>query len=179
MSASRRVRAQKTSDVIVIVGFMGAGKTVVGRALANKLGIPFVDLDEEIERTANASIREIFESQGEATFRDLERSTLSRALSESNGVVSVGGGAVEDESNRAALQEATVVFLDATLEVALARIGEDAGRPMLTRSDPARLYEHRRGLYERVADVSVDTSSRAIDEVVDEVVAAIGAGRSA
>ncbi|MDQ4095224.1 MAG: 3-dehydroquinate synthase [Actinomycetota bacterium] len=163
--------------MIVLVGFMGAGKTAVGRALAQKMNLPFVDLDAEIERVAGTSIREIFEDHGEESFRETERQALAHVLSGPGAVIAAGGGVVVDESNRAALQDATVVFLDAPLEDLLGRIGNDADRPMLARSDPTALYERRRPFYEEAAGVVVETSGRSIDEVVAEIMRSVGVER--
>lgn len=163
----------------MLVGFMGAGKTAVGRELSARLDLPFVDLDREIERAAGTSIRQLFETRGEKTFREMEKSALDAALVGASAVVAAGGGVVEDGVNRALLENATVVFLDAPLEEALARIGSDRGRPMLVRSDPSELYARRRPLYASVADVVVDTSGRTVDEVVKEVAEHVAAERPA
>lgn len=159
--------------MVVLVGFMGAGKTVVGRGLARHMEVSFVDLDEEIERRAGRSIAEIFAAVGEPAFRDLERSALEAVLHGRHGVVSAGGGIVDDAVNRTRLQEETVVFLDVSLDEALARIGDPETRPMLRSVDAAELLARRRPLYASVADATVDTDGRTVDEIVEETLAKI------
>ena len=156
---------------------MGAGKTVVGRSLARRMNVPFVDLDEVIEAMEGTSISEIFDQHGEPVFRDLERKALATALDEPAGVIAAGGGLVEDPLNRKRLADETVVFLDVSLDDALARIDDDERRPMLALVDPGELLARRRPMYEGVADISVDTTSRPVEDVVDEIASRIPAGR--
>jgi shikimate kinase/3-dehydroquinate synthase len=159
--------------VIVLVGFMGAGKSTVGRLVATSLGCRFVDLDELIERRAGASIPELFATRGEPYFRALERAVASEVLAAPDAVVALGGGAVEDECVRAALGGATTIHLDVAFEQAMARVGDGAGRPLLARTDPRTLYGRRRDAYRRVASLSIMTDGRTAEEVADEVVRAV------
>ncbi len=155
--------------MIVLVGFMGAGKSSVGSALARALGLRFVDTDQVVVQRALRSISEIFEQEGEAGFRRREREVAAEALSGVDAVVSLGGGAVVDPHIRELLEPATVVHLDVGFAEALRRVGDDQGRPMLQR-DTEELYRTRDPLYREVADVRVVTEGRTADEVTAEVV---------
>lgn len=164
---------------VLLIGFMGAGKSAVGRSVAERLGRPFIDLDEEIERIEGAAVPELFEQRGEAGFRAAERAALERLTDAADAVVATGGGVVLREDNRALLRRlGTVVYLAVTPEQALARLGEDHGRPLLEGLDAdgaARLLESRLPLYEAVADHVVDTDGRTVDEVATAVVALVRA----
>ncbi|MPZ69643.1 MAG: 3-dehydroquinate synthase [Actinobacteria bacterium] len=148
--------------MIVLVGFMGAGKSTVGRLLAEKLGGRFVDVDERIAQTSGRSIREMFEAEGEEVFRRGEVEAIAALLTDRPGVLALGGGALGDEITRAALSasEATVVHLDVSVDEAMARIGDDAERPMLARSDLATLAADRRVVYLGAADLSIAVDGR-------------------
>lgn len=163
--------------MIVLVGFMGAGKSSVGSALAKDLGLRFVDTDQVVVQRALQSIPEIFEREGEAGFRTREREVATEALSGVDSVVSLGGGAVVDPHIRELLGPATVVHLDVGLAEALRRVGDDPSRPMLQRNTE-ELYRTRDPLYRAVADVTVVTDGRSVEEVVTEVSGNLsGAGR--
>jgi shikimate kinase/3-dehydroquinate synthase len=155
--------------VIVLIGFMGAGKTTVGRRLAEHLGLEFVDADDVVAQRAGAPIAEIFGTQGEAGFRSCERTVVADLLRGKDAVVALGGGAPEDPETRAALRRARTVHLDVGFEEAMRRLGDGAGRPMLQRADPLALYARRRALYRCAADVSLATDGRAPDEVALEI----------
>lgn len=159
--------------MIAVVGFMGAGKTSVGRVVARKLRLPFIDTDRAVEEAAGTTIAALFSSAGESEFRALERRVVQGAL-ETDGVVALGGGAHLDPGTAAAFEGADVVYLRASLPEVMTRIGSDAGRPLLAQRDPATLFEERAGSYERVATVTVDTEGLSIEEVADEVIAQLG-----
>jgi shikimate kinase len=170
MSKSRQQRA------VCLVGFMGAGKTAVGRVLAQSLGWRFVDLDDEIERTAGKSIANIFRTSGEAEFRKLESEELTQSLKKLKTkptVLAVGGGAFVQRENAEKLRQASVpaIFLDAPLEQLLRRCREQAGRrrPLLDSGPEALsvLYAERRPLY-LAAELTVQTSGRSVAEVAQE-----------
>ncbi|MBT8156046.1 shikimate kinase [Epibacterium ulvae] len=168
---------QKT---VVMVGMMGAGKTAVGRALAQRLGVPFLDSDHEIESAANMSVPEIFERHGESFFREKERMVIRRLLEEERGVLSTGGGAFLSEENRRNISDFGVaVCLQADLEVLWNRVRHRDTRPLLRTADPHAtlrdLYEKRVPLYE-LADISVGSDGKStIEEMVDRVLDALRA----
>lgn len=158
--------------VAVLVGPPGSGKTTVGRALAQRLGIALHDTDAAIEQRAGKSISDIFVDDGEPAFRDLERAEVARALAEEPGVVALGGGAVMDPQTEAALAGHVVVFLDVAIADASKRIGFDRSRPLLSvnpRASWVAMMNARRATYERVATHRVDTAGRKPEEIAAEI----------
>jgi shikimate kinase len=160
---------------LYLIGFMGAGKSTVGRLVAALLERPFCDLDKEIEITAGRGIDEIFQQLGEIGFRDLEYAALERICGHPDAVVACGGGIVTDERSVDCLrQTGDVVYLAVTANEALARIaGELHGRPLLAGPDPAgaaSLLGLRERLYERAADFTVDTVGRTADTVAQRII---------
>jgi shikimate kinase len=166
---------------VFLVGFMGAGKSTVGRLLARRLGTDFIDLDEEIERRAGMSISEVFATRGEQGFRGLEAETLAEVADGPAAIVACGGGCVARDESRALLANAgtAVVYLEVTAEEALARVGDTSDRPLLAVGDAPEaartLLAARKALYGAVADVVVDTAGLTAEQVADAVVAALGA----
>ncbi len=158
---------------------MGAGKSTVGRALARRLGRPFVDTDEEIARARGASIPEIFEREGEAAFREHERAAIE-AAAERAGVVALGGGAVCQPGAPERLRaRGQLVYLRARPESLAERLGAGRGRPLLAgagegglRARLEALLAERKGAYE-AADWTVDVDGRSVDEVVELVLAGL------
>src|SRR4030043_2297021 len=117
---------------IVLVGFMGSGKSSVGRALARRFGAPFVDVDERIESAAGSPIRDLFAREGEPAFREREKAVLLEVLSVKGCGIATGGGAFADEENRDLLRSyAPVVYLEAAVETLLERLGRGSGGPLL------------------------------------------------
>ena len=155
--------------MIVLIGFMGAGKSTVGRKLAAQLGLPFVDTDETIERSEGRSVATIFDEDGEARFRSLERETVAAVLEGGDAVVSLGGGAVTDPLTCGALGWHTVVHLDVEYQDAMRRIGHDPGRPLLHLSDPKALFEERRPVYQRLATLTISTTGLSPDEITERI----------
>jgi shikimate kinase len=163
--------------ICVFVGMMGAGKTTIGQLLAARLGVPFLDVDSDIEAAAGKPIPEIFIDDGEAHFRALERAAVAAALENFAGVLALGGGAVMADETRRLLAEHTVVYLSVEVADAVKRVGLGAGRPMLKMNPRAtlrHLLDQRRPLYEEVASVVVRTDTLTPDEVADEVTGALG-----
>jgi len=170
--------AGRLKKTIVMVGMMGAGKTAVGRALAARLGVPFLDSDAEIESAANRTVPEIFERDGEPFFRLKESQVIGRLLDEKCGVLSTGGGAFLAETNRRMISERGVsIWLDADLNVLWNRVRHKDTRPLLRTADPratlAEIYAVRVPVY-ALADLSVVSDGRAsIEEMVDRVLTAL------
>ena len=154
---------------------MGAGKTAVGKALAARLGVPFLDSDAEIERAANMSIAEIFTRDGEAFFRDRETQVINRLLEEKRGILSTGGGAFLAERNRKLISEKGVsVWLDADLQILWNRVKHKDTRPLLRTDKPhatlKAIYEARVPVY-ATADLSVKAQSAyAIETMAEKVI---------
>lgn len=160
------------SPVAVIVGTPGAGKTAVGTALAESLGVPFRDTDADIETATGRVIADIFVQDGEPYFRDLERAAVASALDEHDGVLSLGGGAILDPQTRARLVGESVVWLQVGLAEAVQRVGLSAARPLLlgnVRSTMLRLMQEREPLYREVASIEIDTNGRSVEDVVNDV----------
>ncbi|MFD0481119.1 shikimate kinase [Kineococcus sp. GCM10028916] len=155
--------------MIVLVGFMGAGKTTVGRLLADRLGLPFVDTDLVVEEREGRPVPEIFATDGETTFRDLEQAAVADVLGGPEAVVSLGGGACGREGTRGILRGHTVVHLDVSLAGARERTAADPHRPMLHRPGLEDLHAARRVVFEDLADVSVVTDGRRAEAVTLEV----------
>jgi shikimate kinase len=162
---------------VALVGLMGAGKSAIGKRLALRLGLPFVDADDEIERAAGCSIAEIFEKYGEADFRAGERRVISRLLDEPPHVLSTGGGAYVDPETRTLMRtKALTVWLRAELDVLFDRVKKRNHRPLLQQGDPreilAGLMTKRHPIYAE-ADIVVDSSAQPVDRTTDEVIAAV------
>ena len=170
-----RYRLKKT---VAMVGMMGAGKTAVGKAVAAKLGVPFLDSDAEIEIAADRTIAEIFERDGEPFFRVKETQVISRLLDEARGVLSTGGGAFLAEVNRSNITARGVsVWLNADLDLLWQRVRHKDTRPLLRTADPratlADIFDARVPLY-ALADVAVvSLPELSIEEMVDRVIAAL------
>lgn len=164
---------------VVLIGLMGAGKTSVGRRLAARLEAPFVDSDEEIVSAARMSVADIFQTMGEAAFRDGERRVIARLLEGGPQVIATGGGAWMNAETRAAIQarDATVVWLRAELDTLLERVGRKGGRPLLERGDPREILAElmaARHPYYALADVTVDSHAGDRHEaVVARILAAL------
>jgi Shikimate kinase len=160
--------------MITLTGFMGSGKSTVGRLLADSLGCPFLDLDDLVVKKAGKSIPDIFAQDGEPAFRQLEARLLRQTVEkykETTAVLALGGGAVMTPASAALLHEKTVcIYLRATLDTLLARLaGETAGRPLADDAMATRLAE-REPIYEETAHVIIDTDGLSPDEVADEII---------
>jgi shikimate kinase len=161
---------------VVLVGPMGAGKSTVGRLLADRWGVGFRDTDDDVEQAEGRSISDIFVDSGEDHFRALERAAVAQAVAEHDGVLAVGGGAVMAEETRATLAGQRVVFLRVGLTDAASRVGLGTSRPLLlgnVRGTMKALLDERTPVYESVATAVVDTDARTPDEVADAVETAV------
>ena len=161
---------------IALIGFMGTGKTVVGQALAEKLGREFIELDALIEKKAGRSIPEIFQQDGEIGFRELEIEAAREVADKKNTVVACGGGIVLNKINIDRLRkEYVIVYLTASPGIILKRTSDDKdGRPLLAVGDREaqirELLRYRRPFYERAADIRVNTSRLSIDSVAELII---------
>jgi shikimate kinase len=179
--------------VIVLVGFMGAGKTTVGHLLAEHLGLPFADSDQVIEQRSGRPVRQIFAEDGEPAFRTLEQEVIGGLLNGPDLVLALGGGAAEHPRTRALLARgddpadlaargggprpprrlatAQVVYLEVGYDQAMLRIGGDLGRPLLARPDLAATYQRRLPLYAAVATLTVATDGRRPEAITADILA--------
>jgi len=158
---------------VVLIGFMAAGKTEVGRALATRLRFEFCDTDAMVAAAAGRTVEEIFAADGEQGFRVLEREAVVLAAARPGRVVACGGGAVLSVRNYGVLKGAgPIVYLRTSAEELIARLGRGDGRPLLG-DDPAeavpRMLSERAPAYETAADLVVDTDARSPDEVASEI----------
>lgn len=168
----------KRTDVLVLVGYRGTGKTTVAPLVADLLGWNWFDMDQVIVEKAGRPVREIFEQQGEAAFRDIEERVLEDLLVCQNVVIAAGGGVVVRETNRHRLKEAPVVWLKAAPETIERRIAADPAtaenRPALTQLDPRKeireLLQQREPLYAEIADLRVETDTRSPEQIARLIV---------
>ncbi|WP_210493398.1 shikimate kinase [Microvirga antarctica] len=171
------VRRRLGTRSLVLVGLMGAGKSTVGRRLAQKLGLPFRDADHEIESAAGMTIPDIFSIHGEGHFRDGERRVIARLLQEGPMVLATGGGAYMNEETRLAIaQHGISVWLRADLDVLMRRVRKRATRPLLQTADPEGTMRHlmavRHPVY-ALSDLAVDSHEAPHDRVVGDIIEAL------
>jgi shikimate kinase len=167
-------------NLVFLTGFMGTGKTAVGRLLARRLGRRFIDLDREIERAAGMSVAEIFVRFGEPDFRAREQAILEQMSRLDDAVVATGGGAVLDERSRATMRASgRVVCLSADVATILERVGGGADRPLLAdaadRAARVRTLLGERAAAYADADWVVSTTQRSVDEVVEDIASRLAA----
>jgi len=159
---------------IILIGPPGAGKTSVGKALAKKLSLNFLDSDKVVEEKSGKSIPEIFITDGEPAFREMERAAVIDLIENQDGVIALGGGSVMDlEVSKRLLPMANVVFLDVSISNAAPRVGFNRDRPLLLgnpRQQWIALIEKRRSTYEALAKARVSTDNKKPVEVVEEIV---------
>lgn len=169
--------AEDRRPQVVLVGPMGAGKSTVGRLLAQRWGTTVRDTDADVEAGAGKPVAEIFVDEGEAAFRAREKDAVAAALAEHGGVLSLGGGAVLDPETRGRLAGHRVVFLRVGFDDAVRRVGSGTGRPLLLgnlRSRVKQLLEERTPIYEEVATLVVDTDGLTpaqVAEIIDKELA--------
>jgi shikimate kinase len=171
--AAGQAVARLPSRSLVLVGLMGAGKSCIGRKLAARLGLAFLDADQEIEKAAGLTVEEIFATYGEAAFRAGERRVIQRLLEGPVQVLATGGGAYMDPATRRRIAEKGIaIWLKADLELLVRRTGRKGNRPLLQRGEPrevlARLMEQRHPIYAE-ADFTVDSSDAPPDTLVDRI----------
>jgi thiamine-phosphate pyrophosphorylase len=167
-------RRRERPGRVYLVGFMGSGKTAIGRRVAERLGAAFVDLDQEIERTSGRTVRALFEASGEAAFRQRETTFLEATESLPDVVVATGGGCYGREENRRAIGRlGTAVFLDASFETILPRLSGKTDRPLFAGPEQARLLYAEREPFYRMAPVRVKLEGGSIEEGADRVLSAL------
>ncbi|SDG45038.1 shikimate kinase [Selenomonas sp. WCT3] len=162
---------------VILIGFMGTGKTSTGKMLASKLGCAFIDMDQKIEEEAGRRIPEIFAQQGEEHFRQLERELVERLSARRNAVISTGGGTVKNPANVAAFKKSGIIIcLSASVDAVLERTKRHGTRPVLDQADQGdrrkaveSLMEERKTLYQQ-ADFTIDTSDLSPLQVVENIV---------
>ena len=162
---------------IALIGFMGVGKTVVGKALAKKLNKEFVELDYLIEQKAGKTIPEIFEQEGEIAFRELEIEITREVTNENNQVIACGGGVVLNKINIDRLKEdSLIVYLMASPKVILKRVSNGGERPVLKVIDLATIQEllqYRQPFYERAADFKINTSKMDVNSIAEQIISKV------
>ena len=173
------IRTLTLPKTLVMVGMMGAGKTAIGRRVAARLGLPFIDADDEIVKAAGCSIEEIFHRHGETAFRDGERRVIARLLTEPVHVLATGGGAYIDSETRARVRESCLsVWLRVDKEVLWRRVKRRDDRPLLKTEAPyetlSRLVDERYPIYAE-ADIIVDSVDGPAEDTVDSVLSAVNA----
>lgn len=173
----RRVAASLDGKSLVLIGLMGAGKTTIGRRLATRLNIHFIDADQEIEKAAGCTIADIFKEFGEVHFRDGERRVIARLLNDGPQVLATGGGAFMNEQTRTAIQEKGIsIWLKADIEILMKRVSRRSHRPLLHNDDPRavmqRLMDERYPVYAHAA-LTIDSKEAPHDDVVDEIIKAL------
>ena len=176
MTVSPPLRVSRT---VALVGLMGVGKSSIGRRLAQRLGLPFIDADTEIEAAAGSTIEEIFQRHGEAAFRDGERRVIARLLESPTHVLATGGGAFMDPSTRALIRARAIsIWLRADIELMLARVGRRSNRPLLKGGEPRAVLEQliaqRYPIYAE-ADLTVDSIDGPPEATLERVLAALAA----
>jgi shikimate kinase len=169
---------------IALVGLPGSGKSTVGRQLARRLQVPFTDSDNVIEQHIGCSIREFFEREGEARFRDVEEAVLDELTQQPHGVLATGGGATLRTANRLHLRDrCQVVYLRSTPEEVFRRVRHDANRPLLQVSDPLTrlrdLFSVRDPLYRETAHFMIETGRPSVATLVNMIVMQLELGGAA
>jgi shikimate kinase len=179
MSQEAEILAGLGKRHIVLVGMMGAGKSTIGRRLAARLNLAFVDADTEIEMAAGMTIPEIFELHGEPHFRDGEARVIARLLDSASSVLATGGGSfMREETRRRIAEKAVSIWLKADPEIIMRRVKRRADRPLLQTADPAatvsRLLREREPVYQH-ADITIASRDVPHDKIVDECMDALRA----
>lgn len=176
-SLVNEIKASLAGRSLVLVGLMGCGKSSIGKRLANRLGLPFVDADDEIEKAHRKSIKEIFEDHGEAYFRDGERRVIARLIDSGQHVLATGGGAFINAETRASIKSRAVsVWLKAELPILMRRVAKRDHRPLLRTADPeAVMRELMQSRYPIYAEADITVQSRDVphEVIVNEILEAL------
>ena len=160
---------------LILIGPMASGKSTIGRKLSKRLNLNFIDIDNEVEKSAGVSISWIFDVEGEKKFRERESKELIKCLNADNSVVSTGGGVILNEENRNILKKGTVIYLEASIQTQLERTLNDKKRPLLIESDNKEqtlieLKEIRDPLFRECANITIKEGKNGHNEVVDEII---------
>jgi shikimate kinase len=157
---------------LYLVGFMASGKTTIGRALAQELGWPFIDIDTEIEAREGRAISQIFAERGESLFREVETEVIRQFAAGSSAVIALGGGAFVQPANRELIENSGVaVWLDCPLEIIRKRLGDDSARPLAAnRNGLEKLFADRRPLYAR-ANYRIEVDTDNLPEILERILA--------
>ena len=160
---------------LILIGPMASGKSTVGRKLAKRLNLDFIDVDEEVEKSAGVSISWILDVQGENIFREREKKELTKSLNKDNCVIATGGGVILAEQNRRLLKKGTVIYLEISILTQLERTLNDNKRPLLQESDNAEqtlreLKTIRDPLFEECANITIKECKNSHNEVIDKII---------
>ena len=160
---------------LILIGPMASGKSTVGRRLSKRLKLDFIDVDEEVEKSAGVSISWIFDVEGEKRFRERESKELINSLNTDNCVIATGGGVILAEQNRSLLKKGTVIYLETSIQTQLERTLNDNKRPLLQESGSIeqtlrKLKKIRDPLYEKCANITIKEAKNSHNEVVGEIV---------
>ncbi len=160
---------------LILIGPMASGKSTVGRRLSKRLNLDFIDVDEEVEKSAGVSISWIFDVEGENKFRERENKELTKSLNNDNCVIATGGGVILAEQNRNLLKKGTVIYLETSIQTQLERTLNDNKRPLLQESDNAEqtlreLKTIRDPLFEECANITIKEGKNGHNEVIDEII---------
>ncbi len=160
---------------LILIGPMASGKSTIGRKLSKRLNLDFIDIDEEVEKSAGVSISWIFDLEGEEKFRERERKELINFLKTDNCVISTGGGVILSEENRNNLKKGTVIYLETSIQTQLERTLNDKKRPLLLESDNKEqtlieLKKIRDPLFKGCANITIKDGEKGHNEVIDEII---------
>ena len=160
---------------LILIGPMASGKSTIGKRLSKKLSLDFIDVDEEVEKSAGVSISWIFDVEGEKKFRERESRELINSLNTNNCVIATGGGVILAKKNRNLLEKGTVIYLETSIQTQLERTLNDNKRPLLQASDNIEktlreLKEIRDPLFEECANITIKEGKNSHNEVVDKIV---------
>ena len=160
---------------LILIGPMASGKSTIGKRLSKKLSLDFIDVDEEVEKSAGVSISWIFDVEGEKKFRERESRELINSLNTNNCVIATGGGVVLDKKNRNLLEKGTVIYLETSIQTQLERTLNDNKRPLLQESDDVEqtlreLKGIRDPLFEECANITIKEGKNGHNEVIDEII---------